>query len=72
MTSVPEIVKSLEGLPQEDLDAVAAFVQTLAVSKRARLRAVTEGAAAKLVPVLPDPPATGVWKKRSETHTDDW
>jgi hypothetical protein len=72
MATIPQIVENLERLTPEDLEVAATFVETLLDAQHRRMVSLTEEVAAKLVPTLPDPPATGVWKKRSLTDTDDW
>lgn len=73
MASIPLIVESLERLHPEDLEAVAAFVQSLSEAREKDLKAKAEAAASRLMATPDDPPATGVWKKPKHiTHTDDW
>ncbi|WP_009957901.1 hypothetical protein [Verrucomicrobium spinosum] len=72
MATIPQIVENLEHLTPEDLEVTSSFVQSLLEAQQRKLLTITEEVAAKLVPTLPDPPATGVWKKRSHADTDDW
>lgn len=72
MATIPQIVENLEHLTPEDLEMTANFVQSLLEAQQKKLLTITEEVTAKLVPTLPDPPATGVWKKRSLADTDDW